>query len=461
MSQLKPSAFHVLIVDDERNIRRTLRMVLEGEGYRVSEAENGQAMRFQLEKNLADLIILDVKLPDRDGLSLLGDLRGQQNDTPVLMMSGHASIADAVAATRLGALDFFEKPLDRDRVLLAVRNSLTRGKLEARIEALEATLQPPLVELIGQSPAMLNLRETIAKVAPSPGRVLITGESGTGKELVARALHLQSQRAKGPFIKVNCAAISPGLIESELFGHERGSFSGAEKRKRGLFELADGGTIFLDEIGDMSLPAQAKVLRVLQTGEFSRVGSERDIEVDVRVLAATNAKLDQAVINGQFREDLYYRLAVVPVEVPPLRARSSDVPLLAQAFLQEFCAANHQAPKRLSDDALKQMQAYAWPGNVRELRNICERLVIMADDPIAVADLPQEMVRRDSGSIDLSGFGEISLRELRDQVDRAYIYKTLNALDWNVTRAAEALGVERTNLHKKIKQLGIRRGGDS
>ena len=453
----KAESFNILIVDDERNIRRTLRMVLEGEGYQVSEAEDGLAMHSQLNKSAVDLLILDIKMPGEDGLTLLKNMRANKIDTAVLMMSGHASIADAVEATRLGALDFFEKPLDRDRVLLAVRNSLTRANLEARVEALEQRLQASDQELLGASPVMQALRQTISKVAPSPGRVLITGESGTGKELVARALHRQSHRNNGPFVKVNCAAISPGLIESELFGHERGSFSGAERRKRGLFELADGGTIFLDEIGDMSLSAQAKVLRVLQTGELNRVGGERILQVDVRVIAAINAKLDEAVLAGTFREDLYYRLAVVPIELPTLRARGGDITLLGEAFLQEFCAANHIETKIFSDAARQRMQAYRWPGNVRELRNVCERLVILADNPIQVHDLPAEMSHRSSGEIDLSNFGELSLRELRERVERAYIVQRLNELNWNITHAAQSLGIERTNLHKKIKQLAIKK----
>ncbi len=453
----KAESFHILIVDDERNIRRSLRMVLEGEGYQVSEAQDGVEMYARLDQGSFDLLILDIKMPGEDGLSLLKHLRDKKIDTPVLMMSGHASIADAVEATRLGALDFFEKPLQRDRVLLAVRNSLDRIDLETRVDALEAQLHEQERELIGESPAMQKLQQTIRKVAGSHGRVLITGESGTGKELVAHALHSQSALHDGPFVKVNCAAIAPGLIESELFGHERGSFSGADRRKRGLFELADGGSIFLDEIGDMSLSAQAKVLRVLQTGDFSRVGGERNLHVKVRVIAATNAKLDAAVAAGTFREDLYYRLAVVPIELPPLRDRADDIPLLARAFLQEFCAANHQPLKTFSAQAMQRMQSYRWPGNVRELRNVCERLVILADDPIELDDLPAEIRQQDDTLINLSSFGDMSLRELREKVDRAAIIERLKKEQGNVTRAALSLGVERTNLHKKIKQLNIQK----
>ncbi len=461
MSRVRPSAATVLVVDDERNIRRTLRMVLEGEGYGVEEAEAAEAIDEVLASHAVDLLILDIRLPGEDGLSALKRLRERHPGLPVIMVSGHASIADAVEATRLGALDFFEKPLDRDRVLIAVRNAVERGALQERVEALAAaTLGAGTVELIGDSPAMQTLREAIGKVAPTPGRVLITGESGTGKELVARAVHAQSRRSSSPFVKVNCAAISPGLIESELFGHERGSFSGAERRKRGLFELADGGSIFLDEIGDMSLPAQAKVLRVLQTGEFSRVGSESALEVDVRVIAATNSNLEEKVRAGEFREDLYYRLAVVPLETPPLRVRRGDIPSLAATFLDQFCRDNRLPAKRFSDEALQLLQAYHWPGNVRELRNICERLVIMGGDPIGRVDLPREICAPSSEGLDVAALGDITLRDLRERVERALVVHRLEQHDWNVTRAAEALGIERTNLHKKMKQLGIKRDGE-
>lgn len=458
MGHVKPQDYCVLVVDDERNIRRTLRLVLEGEGYNVEEAEAAEQIEQLLSSTPIDLLILDIKLPGEDGLSALKRLRTINPRLPVLMVSGHATISDAVEATRLGALDFFEKPLDRDRVLIAVRNALERTSLEERVEALAAcTLSAGTFNLIGESPAMQDLKSAISKVAPTGGRVLITGESGTGKELVARAVHSQSRRSAGTFVKVNCAAISPGLIESELFGHERGSFSGAEKRKRGLFELADGGTIFLDEIGDMSLSAQAKVLRVLQTGEFSRVGSERSLEVDVRVIAATNANLEDKVKQGEFREDLYYRLAVVPLETPPLRVRRDDIPLLAKTFLEQFCRENGLPNKQFSEESVDLMRRYQWPGNVRELRNICERLVIMSGDPICRTDLPREIYTPSTSGIDVSALGETTLKEVRELVERAVILQRLEDFDWNITRTAEALGIERTNLHKKMKQLSIKR----
>jgi len=458
MGSVKPQDFCVLVVDDERNIRRTLRLVLEGEGYAVEEAAAAEEIDRVLESAPVDLVILDVKLPGEDGLHALKRLRERSVRLPVLMVSGHASIADAVEATRLGALDFFEKPLDRDRVLIAVRNALERASLEERVEALAArTFGAGEFELIGDSQAMQELKGAIGKVAPTSGRVLITGESGTGKELVARAVHAASRLAQGPFIKVNCAAISPGLIESELFGHERGSFSGAERRKRGLFELADGGTIFLDEIGDMSLSAQAKVLRVLQTGEFSRVGSERALEVDVRVIAATNTNLDEKVKAGEFREDLYYRLAVVPLETPPLRARRDDIPRLARTFIERLCRENNYPSKTFSEGALTQLQLYHWPGNVRELRNVCERLVIMSGDPIRRADLPREIDAPSDARFEVEALDTLTLREAREQLERALILRRLEQHDWNITHTAEVLGIERTNLHKKMKQLSIKR----
>lgn len=458
MARTNPSDFTVLVVDDERNIRRTLRLVLEGEGYMVAEAAAAEEIGGVLAVHSVDCMVLDIILPDEDGLSALKRLRQEQPQIPVLMISGHASIADAVEATRLGAVDFLEKPLDRDRVLIAIRNAIERVVLQQRVEALAARAMGPAdFDLIGESQVMSELKAAIAKVAPTAGRVLISGESGTGKELVARSLHLRSRRAGGPFVKVNCAAIPPGLIESELFGHERGAFSGAERRKRGLFEIADGGTVFLDEIGDMALAAQAKVLRVLQFGELTRVGGEHTLTVDVRVIAATNSNLEDKVRAGTFREDLYYRLAVVPMETPPLRLRLDDVPLLARAFCHHFSIENGSPEKRLDDDVLKLMQRYRWPGNVRELRNLCERLVIMGGDPISRRDLPREFQGPTGASLDLSTLQGLTLKRARGLIERELIRQQLEQLDWNVTRTAEMLGIERTNLHKKMKLLDLRR----
>jgi two-component system nitrogen regulation response regulator NtrX len=459
----------VVVVDDEKNIRRMLRMVLEGEGYTVETLETAESLLPRLERGRVDVVLLDVRLPGMDGIECLGKVRAEFPDVNVIMISGHASLHDAVRATKLGAFDFLEKPLDRERVLVSVRNSVERRDLHARIRAMEAadgTDEP----MLGESAPMQRLKESIAKIAPSGVRVLITGESGTGKELIARALHRASQRASGPFVKINCAAIPSELIESELFGHERGAFTGAVQRKRGCFELADGGTLFLDEIGDMSLDAQAKVLRAIQTGEITRVGGEHAFNVDVRLVAATNKDLDYEVRMGAFREDLYYRLSVVPMVCPPLRDRGDDVLLLLHAYLDRFAREHGLAEITLTADAETRLRNHSWPGNVRELRNLAERLVILAENPIRAADLPPSITSDGeprafwagpgvdptaSGVIDLRPYGtNVTLRDLRDAVERDYILRKLDEVGGHVTKAAELLGIERTNLHKKLKTMG-------
>jgi DNA-binding NtrC family response regulator len=454
----------VLVVDDEANIRRVLRMVLEPEGYAVLEAESAEKALDVLAAEPVDLAVFDIKLPGMDGLTLLSRARELWRDLPVIVISGHADTSDVVDAVKRGAADFFPKPVDRDRVLVSLRNALSRRTLEEKVQALSSRERRFSDEMLGESPAMRKLREDIAKVAPTSGRVLVLGESGTGKELVAAELHRLSRRAAGPFVKVNCAAIPAELIESELFGHEKGSFSGAAARRRGQFEVAHGGTLFLDEIGDMSLSAQAKVLRALQTGEITRVGSEKAIQVDVRVVAATNKDLEHEVREGTFREDLFFRLAVVPLRVPPLRERLEDVPLLAERFFQLAVRENGLRPKPVDPDVYDRLRGHRWPGNVRELRNVCERMVIMGGDRLGAADVPEAIGPRAApppapGAADLSRYGEVPLKELRDLVERDYILKKLEEHDWNITHAAQALGVERTNLHKKIKQHGLSRAG--
>ncbi len=462
MDARKPS---LLVVDDEKNIRRTLRMVLEAEGYEVQEAESAEEALKLLEAEPVDLAIFDIRLPGMDGLALLSRARELWRDLPVIVISGHADTSDVVDAIKRGASDFFSKPVDRDRVLVSVQNALSRRNLEEKVHALAARERRFADEMLGESPAMLKLREDIGKVAPTSGRVLITGESGTGKELIAAEIHRQSKRAEGPFVKVNCAAIPTELIESELFGHEKGSFTGAASRRRGQFEAAHGGTLFLDEIGDMSLSAQAKVLRALQTGEVMRVGSERILTVDVRVVAATNKDLEAEVREGAFREDLFFRLNVVPIRSPALRERLDDVPLLAERFFLLAVRENGMRPKPVDPDVYERLKAHRWPGNVRELRNVCERMVIMSGERITAADVPESTLTRTAaaaptgGPADLSRYGEVPLRELRDLVERDYILKKLEEHDWNITQAAQALGVERTNLHKKIKQHGLSRAG--
>jgi DNA-binding NtrC family response regulator len=383
------------------------------------------------------------------------------------MISGHASIEDAVRATRLGAFDFLEKPLDRNRVVVTVRNAIERRQMGREVNKLRAAVDARF-ELLGSSPVMLELRRQIAKVAPTRSRILITGESGTGKELIARAIHRNSAVSDRAFVKVNCAAIPPELIESELFGHERGAFTGAVAKKRGLFEVADGGTIFLDEIGDMSLSAQAKVLRVLQTGEFTRVGGEATIKTDCRTIAATNRDLEQMVAQGSFREDLFFRLNVVPIRSPSLRERLEDVPLLAESFMRECCDENGFAYKHIDDSVMVRLKAYEWPGNVRELRNVMERLVIMSDEGIVDRDLPPYLggpSRPDGagrpatspGTVDMARWSDRSLRDFREEIESEFIRFKLAEYDWNISRTAQALGIERTNLHKKLRALGIRR----
>ena len=460
---MDPARPHILVVDDEKNIRRTLRMVLETEGYAVSEAETAEDGLKLLEAEPVDLGLFDVRLPGMDGLTLLSRARELWRDLPVIVISGHAETPDVVEAMRRGALDFFSKPVDRERVLVSVRNALQRRSLEERVKDLSTRERRFGDEMLGESPALHRLRDDIAKVAPTNGRVLVLGESGTGKELIAQEIHRQSKRAAGPFVKVNCAAIPSELIESELFGHEKGSFSGAGARRRGQFEVAHGGTLFLDEIGDMSLSAQAKVLRALQTGEVTRVGSEHAFTVDVRVVAATNKDLEAEVREGTFREDLFFRLNVVPLRAPPLRERLEDVPLLAERFLQLALRENGMRPKPVDPAVYERLMRSRWPGNVRELRNVCERMAIMSGDRITADDVPEMASARSApppdGSTDLSRYGAVPLRELRDLVERDYILKKLEEHEWNITQAAQALGVERTNLHKKIKQHGLSRAG--
>jgi two-component system nitrogen regulation response regulator NtrX len=465
----------ILIVDDEKNIRRTVRMVLEGEGHTVHEAGSIAEADAVLAREAVDVILLDVKLGEDNGLDLLRSLKTRGEDgssrlseIPVVMISGHATIEDAVSATRLGAFDFMEKPLDRNRVMVTVRNALDRRRMWREVHDLRRAVDARW-ELLGTTPVMAELRRQIAKVAPTRSRVLITGESGTGKELIARAIHRNSSVSAGTFVKVNCAAIPPELIESELFGHERGAFTGAVAKKRGLFEVADGGTIFLDEIGDMALSAQAKVLRVLQTGEFTRVGGEKSLRTDCRVVAATNRDLEQMVKEGTFREDLYFRLNVVPIRSPDLKERADDIPLLVESFVRECCDENGLGYKPVDEPVLERLKQYEWPGNVRELRNVVERLVIMSDEVIREKDLPPYLGGpRPPGSktgntgpvtaIDLGRYAGKSLREFREEVESEFIRIRLAEFDWNISRTAQALGIERTNLHKKLRALGIHRG---
>ncbi len=448
----------LLVVDDEKNIRRTLKMILQGDGIEVVECATAEEALALLGKEWFDLVLLDIRLPGMDGMKLLERVKSEYPAIEVIMISGHGSIQDAVGATRMGAFDFLEKPLDRDRVVLTVRNCLEKINLSRRLSEIQQ-LDEQQYQMVGESPVIQKLWEEIRKVAPTNGRVLITGESGTGKELVARAIH---RRSEMPFVKVNCAAIPAELIESELFGYERGAFTGAVGRKKGQFELANGGTLFLDEVGDMSLAAQAKVLRALQTGEITHVGGERTIKVDVRVIAATNKDLRRAVEEGAFRDDLYYRLNVVPIRCAPLRERMEDIPLLASKFVSDFCRENNFKPKSIDEQVLEAFRNYHWPGNIRELRNVIEHMVIMSGQDshvITTTHLP-EWMQKPAGKVDIKRFGQMSLKDVREEVEREFILAKLHEHGWNISRTASALGVERTNLHKKMKQLGIRREGE-
>jgi two-component system nitrogen regulation response regulator NtrX len=438
----------VLIVDDEDNIGRSLRLILEREGYAVSTCSSVAEAKAHSQR--PDAYLIDVRLPDGSGIDLVRALKARDVDSPMLMISGHGTIADAVEATRAGAFDFLEKPLGREKVLLALKHALEESKL--REENLLLKEMVGGARMIGGSAAFERVLEQATMAARSDARVLLTGESGTGKELLAAHIHAESPFAGGPFVKVNCAAIPTELIESELFGHEKGAFTGAASARRGKFELADGGTLFLDEVGDLHAASQAKLLRVLQEGEFHRVGGEQAIRVVVRVLAATNRDLGELVAQHKFREDLYYRLCVVPVRVPSLRERCEDIRPLAEYFLAEFCARNNFKPKRVDPAVFEELEDYSWPGNIRELRNTIERMAILTKgDLIEAGSVPVEI------RIARSSAARGNLKEAKDSAEREHILRALEDTKWNVSSAARALGMERTNLHKRIRALGLAR----
>jgi len=444
----------LLLIDDEPNILSTLRRALEIEGFAVEVAGSG---RLGLEKLAArdyDLVMLDVMMPELDGLQTLKLLREKDPELPVVMMSGHATLSTAVQATKLGANDFLEKPLSTEKTLLTIQNTLALAKLKRENAALAAAARADLA-MIGSGPKMRAIFDKIKKTAPTAGRVLITGENGTGKELVARALHQQSKRADKPFVKLNCAAIPSELIESELFGHEKGAFTGATQMRRGKFELADGGTLFLDEVGDMNPSAQAKVLRVLQEGELERVGGHETLKVDVRVLAATNKKLDAEIAGGRFREDLFYRLNVVPIEVPPLREHKEDIPSLVEHFLAAACTANDRRPKRIAEGATSLLMQYDWPGNVRELRNSIERLVILTGDAATIGEADVQDILPATKPSRAAFARGTALRDLVATAERDLVIAALEANAWHIANTARELGLERSHLYKKMKALGI------
>lgn len=447
----------LLIVDDEPNIRKSLGRLLSLEGYRVLQAPGGREALDLLAQRTVDLVLLDVLMPELDGLATLEALRKDQLDVPVVMMSGNATIESAVRATRMGALDFLEKPLSTDKLLITIGNVLRLSQLRQENAELAARAGAS-GEMIGASQRMREIGALLRKIAPTQARVLITGANGTGKELVARAIHRQSGRASGPFIKLNCAAIPSELIESELFGHEKGAFSGAIKARRGKFELADGGTLLLDEIGDMSLSAQAKVLRVLQESEFERVGGSETMRVDARVIAATNKDLQAEIDAGRFREDLYYRLAVVPIALPPLADRREDIPALARHFLAQVCEQNGFRPMRISEDAIGRLMGRAYRGNVRELRNVVERLAILsAGEEIGLEDVQAVFGEETPRRVRREAAGQ-SLKTQLAESERQILLEALAAERGNVAAAARALGLERSHLYKKMRQHGIETG---
>jgi two-component system nitrogen regulation response regulator NtrX len=442
----------ILIVDDEENIGRSLRMILEREGYAVNVCKSVAEFKRHPDAHRADAYLLDMKLPDGNGIDLLKVVKQNGASAPAIMISGHGTIADAVEATRAGAFDFLEKPLSRDRVLLAIRHAMDQSTLRQENERLRE-LVGTAPKMIGDTPAWKRAVDQATLAARSDARVLLIGESGTGKELLAAHIHNHSPFAGGPFVKVNCAAIPTELIETELFGHEKGSFTGATASRRGKFELADGGTIFLDEVGDLHGASQAKLLRVLQEGEFHRVGGEAIIRVAVRVISATNRDLAGMVTQERFREDLYYRLSVVPIRVPSLRERPHDIRLLAEYFLEDFCTRNNFRSKKLDEFVIPMLESYGWPGNARELRNVIERMAILTTgDRIGRDAVPVEVrVQREAGP-------KSTIQEARESAEREHILRALEESNWNVSGAARALGMERTNLHKRIRALGLSRG---
>jgi len=441
----------ILIVDDEPNIGLSLQMILEGEGYGVLLCRNAADFRARVFSSRADACLVDVRLPDGNGIDLLRFLRENDDRVPVVMISGHGTIADAVEALRAGAFDFLEKPLSREKVLVVVKNALEQGSLRRENERFREMIGDG-PKMIGASTAFQYAVQQASLVAKSDARVLLTGESGTGKELLAAHIHHESPFAAGPFVKVNCAAIPTELLESELFGHEKGAFTGAVSARRGKFEVADGGTIFLDEVGDLHQDSQAKLLRVLQEGEFQRVGGERTLRVAVRVIAATNRDLQDLVAQNKFREDLFYRLSVVPIRIPPLRERRDDIRALAEYFLNEFCARNNFRRKEIDEDVFPLFERYTWPGNARELKNAVERMAILSTgNRISAGAVPLEI------KLSSDPDSRSSLQQTRESAERESILKALEQTNWNVSGAARVLGIERTNLHKRIRTLGISR----
>ena len=447
----------ILVVDDEVSIRESLRGILQDEGYLVSAAATGEQALDEVAKDPPDLVLLDIWLPGMDGLVVLEEIKKIYASLPVIIISGHGNIDTAVRATKLGAFDYVEKPLSLERIVVSVQNGLEFFRLQEENRLWQQKARHR-TRLTGKSPTVESLREEIQRAAPTSATVLITGENGTGKELVARMLHQLSRRSLRPMVEVNCAAIPEELIESELFGHERGAFTGAVERRKGKFDAANGGTLFLDEIGDMSLRTQAKILRIIQEQNFERVGGSRPVQVDARIIAATNKDLQKEIDAGRFRQDLYYRLNVIPIHVPPLRERLQDIPLLVEDFLSQVAYESTMGRKEIDPIVHELLQSYLWPGNVRELRNFVERLVIMTPGQlIRPEDLPRDFrqqVQHHASGNDLYRLS--SFKEARSSFEREYLVRKLEECAWNVSLTAQNIGLERSHLHRKMKSLGIR-----
>ncbi len=453
----------ILVIDDEAEIRRSVKMILEYEGYDVTEASSGPEGLAIVEREPPDLVFLDIKMPGLDGLEALQRIRQTNESLPVVIISGHGTVSTAVEATKLGAFDFIEKPLASERVLVTIRNALDQTRLQNENRTLKRAAEARH-QMVGESPALRHVWDAVKRAAPTNATVLLLGESGVGKELVARSIHRNSLRSRERFVQVNCAAIPEELIESELFGHEKGSFTGATEKQIGKFEQADRGTIFLDEVGDMSAKTQAKVLRVLQEGEVERLGSARTIKVDVRVIAATNKDLEAEIEKGTFREDLYFRLSVIPIRVPTLRDRREDIPVLVRHFVDLFSRENNRRPQRFTAAALEYLQKARWKGNVRELRNTVERLLIMTPGDVIDVDDLRDVVRIDSGkpaaAAEPAGDRPGTLREFKESAERAFLVEKLRENAWNISKTAEVIGTPRSNLYKKLEQYAITQESD-
>ncbi len=444
----------ILVVDDEQSVRNSLKMILEYERFEVEFAENGETAIKKLITASVDVVLLDVKMAGMDGIEVLQRIREKKAHLPVIMISGHGTIETAVEATKLGAYDFLPKPLDRDKLLVTIRNALQQAKLSEDYHKLQETVEGRL-QILGESTKIKQVLEIVDRVGPTEARILITGENGTGKELVAKAIHRKSKRISKPFVEVNCAAIPSELIESELFGHEKGSFTGATAQRIGKFEQADGGTLFLDEIGDMSLQAQAKVLRALEEGKVERVGGTRLISVDTRVIAATNKDLSEEIGEGNFRNDLYHRLNVIPIHIPPLRERRDDIPTLVRAFIDEVCTKNGLAKKNITEEGIMELKRRDWPGNIRELKNAVERIVILSPgtsfdtsllgSPAGVASKVSEDFLNVGGTF----------QEFKERAEAAFIKRQLELHRWNISKTATALDIQRSHLYTKMKRYGL------